>query len=106
MFLMLGGVLSGSLAVLSDAAHLLTDVAAFLISLFSLYMASRPPSTTMSFGYYRFEVIGAILSVFSIWLITGILVYMAILRIQNPEEKIDATYMLITSGIGLLFNIM
>ena len=49
----LGGVLANSLAIATDAAHLLTDFASFMISLLALYLASRPATTTMSFGWHR-----------------------------------------------------
>lgn len=101
-----GGVLSNSLAIATDAAHLLTDFASFLISLFAIYMAALPKSQKMSFGWHRAEVLGATVSVLMIWVVTGILVYMAILRVINQEFEIDATAMLITSGLGVLVNIV
>ena len=75
-----GGVLSNSLAIATDAAHMLTDFASFLISLFAIWMAAKPKSQKMSFGWHRAEVLGATVSVLMIWLVTGVLVYMAILR--------------------------
>lgn len=128
--MLLGGYLANSLAIATDAAHLLTDFASFMISLFSLYVASRPPTKKMSFGWYRAgirlsiattehlgstlnlffvalsEVIGALTSVLMIWVVTGVLVYMAIQRLVNKEFDIDAKIMLITSGIGVAFNIV
>ncbi|XP_044741771.1 zinc transporter 2-like isoform X2 [Chrysoperla carnea] len=101
-----GGVLSSSLAIATDAAHLLTDFASFMISLFSLWMATRPATQRMPFGWYRAEVIGALTSVLMIWVVTGILVYMAIQRIIEDTYEIDATIMLITSGFGVLVNIV
>lgn len=101
-----GGILAGSLAIATDAAHLLTDFASFMISLFSLWVASRPPTTYMSFGWHRAEVIGATVSVLMIWVVTGILVYAACLRIVSGEYEIEATIMLITSAIGVAVNIV
>ena len=49
----LGGILANSLAIATDAAHLLSDLAGFLISLFAVYIASRPATKRMSFGYHR-----------------------------------------------------
>ncbi|CAB0005682.1 unnamed protein product, partial [Nesidiocoris tenuis] len=100
------GVLSSSLAVATDAAHLLTDFAGFMISLFALYLGQRKPSRAMPFGWHRAEVIGALTSVLTIWLVTGILVYMAIERIIYGEYEIDAIIMLITSGLGVLVNLV
>ena len=84
-----GGVLSNSLAIATDAAHLLTDIASFAISLFSIWMAARPKSKKMSFGWHRAEVLGATVSVLMIWLVTGILVYYAVVRclLKTPVLK-------------------
>ena len=102
----IGGLLANSLAIATDAAHLLTDFASFMISLFSIWMASRPATKKMSFGYYRSEVIGALTSVLLIWVVTGILVLMAVQRLVSGQYYIDAPIMLITAGIGVIVNIM
>ena len=60
----------------------------------------------MNFGWHRAEVIGATISVLMIWVVTGILVYVAIQRIISGDYEIDATIMLITSGVGVGVNIM
>lgn len=104
--LFLGGVLSNSLAIATDAAHLLTDFAAFMISLFALWVSSRKPTQSMPFGWYRAEVIGALASVLTIWVVTGILVYLAVERIVYKQFEIDAKLMLITSAFGILVNLM
>jgi len=101
-----GGVLANSLAIATDAAHLLTDFASFMISLFAIYMAALPRSQRMSFGWHRAEVLGAVVSVLMIWVVTGILVYLAIQRVLYQDYEINATVMLITSGIGVLVNII
>ncbi|XP_072938764.1 proton-coupled zinc antiporter SLC30A2-like isoform X3 [Epargyreus clarus] len=101
-----GGYISNSLAIATDAAHLLTDFASFMISLFSLWVASRPATRRMPFGWYRAEVIGALTSVLLIWVVTGVLVYMAVQRVIYKEFEIDATVMLITSAVGVLVNLI
>lgn len=101
-----GGILANSLAIATDAAHLLTDFASFMISLFSIWLASRPASKKFSFGWYRAEVIGALTSVLLIWVVTGILVYMAVERLISKKYEIDAAIMLITAGLGVLVNIV
>ncbi|RWS31629.1 Zinc transporter 2-like protein [Leptotrombidium deliense] len=101
-----GGILSNSLAIATDAAHLLTDFASFMISLFSLWIATRPATKRMSFGWYRAEVIGALTSVLMIWVVTGILVYLAVERIINKTYEVEADVMLITAAIGVLVNII
>ena len=60
---------------------MLIDFASFMISLIAIWMAARPKSQKMSFGWHRAEVLGAIVSVLMIWVATGVLVYMAILRV-------------------------
>ena len=101
-----GGLLANSLAIATDAAHLLTDFASFMISLFAIWMASRPATKKMSFGYYRAEVIGALTSVLLIWVVTGILVLIAVQRLISGDYSIDAPIMLITAGVGVIVNIM
>ncbi|CAF4861870.1 unnamed protein product [Pieris macdunnoughi] len=101
-----GGYMSNSLAIATDAAHLLTDFASFMISLFSLWVATRPATRRMPFGWYRAEVIGALTSVLLIWVVTGILVYMAVQRVIYKEFEIDATVMLITSAVGVAVNLV
>ncbi|EDW37060.1 GL25722 [Drosophila persimilis] len=101
-----GGYLSNSLAIATDAAHLLTDFASFMISLFAIWIAGRPSTQRMSFGWYRAEVIGAMASVFMIWVITGILVWLAVGRLITGDFDVDARIMLITSGLAILVNVI
>ncbi|XP_054879694.1 proton-coupled zinc antiporter SLC30A8-like isoform X2 [Poeciliopsis prolifica] len=101
-----GGYVAGSLAVMTDAAHLLTDLASFIISLFSLWLSSKPATQRLSFGWHRAEILGALLSVFTIWVVTGVLVYLAVERIINDDYKIEGRVMLITSGCAVVANII
>ncbi|XP_074074159.1 proton-coupled zinc antiporter SLC30A2 isoform X3 [Macrotis lagotis] len=101
-----GGYLAHSLAVMTDAAHLLTDFASMLISLFSLWMSSRPATKTMNFGWHRAEILGALLSVLSIWVVTGVLVYLAVQRLVSGDYEIEGGAMLITSGCAVAVNII
>eukprot|EP00794_Sanderia_malayensis_P012305 gene12305-13574_t len=101
-----GGYLANSLAVMTDAAHLLSDFAGFMISLFAIWLGTRKATKKMSFGWHRAEVMGALLSVLIIWILTGILVYEAVMRLIKGNIKIDAVIMLITSGIGVVINII
>merc|ERR1712112_736610 len=95
----IGGVLSNSLAIATDAAHLLADFASFLVSLLAMKMSARPRSPRMSFGWHRAEVLGATISVLLIWLVTGILAYTAVLRMMSLEFEVDTRVMLITSSL-------
>ncbi|XP_018795171.1 PREDICTED: zinc transporter 2 isoform X1 [Bactrocera latifrons] len=102
----IGGILSNSLAIATDAAHLLTDFASFMISLFAIWIAGRPSTQRMSFGWYRAEVIGAMASVVMIWVITAILVWLAVQRLINRDFEVNAKIMLITSGLAILVNLI
>ncbi|XP_014329860.1 zinc transporter 8 [Xiphophorus maculatus] len=101
-----GGYLAGSLAVMTDAAHLLTDLASFVISLFSLWLSSKPATQRLSYGWHRAEILGALLSVFTIWVVTGVLVYLAVERIVHDDYEIEGHVMLITSGCAVVANII
>ncbi|XP_013393819.1 zinc transporter 2 isoform X3 [Lingula anatina] len=101
-----GGALAGSLAIMTDASHMMTDFASFMISLFALYISSRPATKKMSFGWYRAEVMGAVVSVLMIWIVTGVLVYLAIQRCIHEDYDIDAKVMLITAGVGVAVNLI
>ncbi|CAM2104793.1 proton-coupled zinc antiporter SLC30A2 isoform X1 [Caretta caretta] len=102
----IGGYLSHSLAIMTDAAHLLTDFASMMISLFSLWMASRPATKTMNFGWHRAEILGALVSVLSIWVVTGVLVYLAVERLLSNNYEIEGDAMLITSACAVAVNII
>ncbi|XP_072254877.1 proton-coupled zinc antiporter SLC30A2 [Pyxicephalus adspersus] len=101
-----GGYIAHSLAIMTDAAHLLTDFASMMISLFALWMSSRPATKTMNFGWHRAEILGALLSVLSIWVVTGVLVYLAVERIISDNYEIEGEAMLITSGCAVAVNII
>lgn len=60
----------------------------------------------LSFGWHRAEVIGALVSVLTIWVVTAILVYLAVLRVVNQDFELEGAPMLITSAFGILVNIM
>ena len=79
-----GGVMAGSLAILTDAAHLMSDVAGFAISIFAIWLGRRKATVEFSYGWSRAEIIGALTSVILIWGLTAWLVYEAILRIITP----------------------
>jgi zinc transporter 2 len=101
----IGGYLASSIAIMSDAAHLLSDLLGFLISIVSIYISRRKATDKMSFGYHRAEVIGALVSVNIIWGLTFWLLYEASLRIIYKQE-VNGFYMLLTAIIGFIFNVV
>lgn len=101
-----GGIKANSLAILTDAAHLLSDVAAFAISLFSLWAAGWEATPRQSYGFFRIEILGALVSIQLIWLLAGILVYEAIVRLIHDTGEVNGFLMFIVSAFGLLVNII
>ncbi|KAL4445153.1 hypothetical protein ABPG74_021966 [Tetrahymena malaccensis] len=101
-----GGVISGSLAILSDAAHMFSDLSGFFISIVAVWISSKPASKSLSFGYHRSEVIGALISIILIWVVTVILLYEATVRIINKEPVEQPVYMLATAVFGLICNLI
>lgn len=134
-----GGYFAHSLAIMTDAAHLATDVGALLlryiqnrpsfpspqivqsISLFAMWLSERPKTKSMSFGFHRAEILGAVLSVLLIWALTGsfdkeerssdfhlmdvgVLIYEAINRIIHPSEHIHGDLMTLIAAIGLVIS--
>ncbi|XP_056249381.1 proton-coupled zinc antiporter SLC30A2-like [Seriola aureovittata] len=102
----IGGYAARSLAIMTDAAHLLTDFGSILISIFSLWISSRPQTQTMTFGWHRAEILGMSLSVVSIWAVTAVLVLSAAQRITDGDYDIDSQIMLITSGCAVVVNVL
>ncbi|PNY06412.1 metal tolerance protein A2-like [Trifolium pratense] len=101
-----GGIKANSLAILTDAAHLLSDVAAFAISLFSIWAGGWEPNPRQSFGFFRIEILGALVSMQLIWLLAGILVYEAISRLIAGPQNVDGFLMFVVAAFGLVVNII
>ncbi|MES1910607.1 MAG: hypothetical protein MHM6MM_003178 [Cercozoa sp. M6MM] len=100
-----GGVLSNSIAIIADAAHMASDLAGILISVFALWLTARPASHRFTFGWYRAEIIGVCISVMLIWGLTGWLVYEAVQRLQDPPE-VNGKVMFIVAAIGIGVNLV
>src|SRR3989441_10948661 len=81
---LVGGYLTNSLALLSDAAHMFTDVAALGLSLFALWICSRPASESKTFGYYRAEILAALVNGVVLWLVIALIFAEAWRRLQDP----------------------
>lgn len=102
----IGGMKANSLSILTDAAHLLSDVAAFTISLFSLWASGWEANPRQSYGFFRIEILGALVSIQLIWLLTGILVYAAIFRIIHQTGEVEGWLMFAVAAFGLIMNII
>ncbi|XP_050671517.1 zinc transporter 2-like isoform X2 [Leptidea sinapis] len=102
----IGGYLAGSLSVMSDAAHMLSDCGGFALALLAFRCANRPATSHMSYGYRRAEVLGAMASVILIWALTGVFVYVAALRLHTGDYHIEPDMMMVVSGCGVAFNVL
>ncbi|KAL4570579.1 hypothetical protein LXL04_026236 [Taraxacum kok-saghyz] len=101
-----GGIKANSLAILTDAAHLLSDVAAFAISIFSVWASGWEATPRQSYGFFRIEILGTLVSIQIIWLLTGILVYEAIERLLHGTVEVQGSLMFGISAFGLVVNII
>lgn len=101
----IGGLLTGSLALLSDAAHMLTDVTALAIALVAIQIGKRPADEMRTFGYYRFEILAAAFNTILLFIVAIYILYQAYQRLYHPPE-IFSTGMLIIASIGLIVNLI
>lgn len=99
-----GGLLSGSLALLSDAVHNLSDTFAIALSYGANRMAQRPKDAKRTYGYKRAEILSAFINATVLMVITAFLIVEAIRRFQSPEA-IDGTLMMVVAAIGLAANL-
>lgn len=100
-----GGLLSGSLALLADAGHMLTDAAALSLAWMAVRFASRPPDTRRSFGYQRLQVLAAFLNGTALVVVVGWIAFEAIQRLASPLP-VDAPIMLAIATAGTVVNLI
>lgn len=100
-----GGLLSNSLALLSDAGHMFTDTLALLLSFFAMKFADMPATERKTYGFYRLEILAALANGAVLFLISLYIMYEAYHRILNPEP-VQSTLMLVVAAIGLVVNIV
>jgi cobalt-zinc-cadmium efflux system protein len=100
-----GGLLTNSLALLSDSGHMLSDASSLLLSLVAIWFASRPPSPNKTYGFYRFEILAALFNGFSLFVIAGFIVWEAFERLFTPPAVASGSMMIIAS-VGLLANLI
>ena len=101
----IGAWISGSLALLADAAHMLTDAGGLALALFAIWFAARPPSPSKTFGYLRAEVLAALINAVVLLLLAVYILYEAYQRIFAPPEVLS-TPMLIVAVVGLVVNLI
>ncbi|MCW9027919.1 MAG: cation diffusion facilitator family transporter [Kangiella sp.] len=101
----IGGIVSGSLALLADAGHMLTDTAALLLAYSALYFASKPADNKRTFGYGRLQVLAAYTNGVFLVLLTGWIVWEAVHRFIEPNP-IQSVSMFTVAVIGLIVNLL
>ena len=100
-----GGLFSNSLSLLSDAGHMLTHLLALSISFLALLFSMRPPTSKNTFGFYRLEILAALLNSFLLFLVTLWIFYQAYQRFYHPEP-VASIEMMVIAGIGLVANLV
>jgi len=98
------GLMSGSLALVADAGHMLTDTCAIALSLFAAWIATKPATTEKTYGYYRTEVLAALVNGVALWLLVIWIYVRAIHRLQNPPD-VHTGPMLLAACLGLVANL-
>jgi cobalt-zinc-cadmium efflux system protein len=100
-----GGLISNSLALIGDAGHMFTDTLALGLSLFALNLAKRPASQTKTYGFYRAEILAALINGTILVLVSAYIFYEAYHRFVEPPE-VRGGLMLIVAAIGLAVNVV
>ena len=103
VLLVFAGIRSHSLALLSEAGHNLSDFFALLLSLIAVYLQSRPPSATKTYGYHRAGVLAALANAGSLVAVSFLIFYEAFRRLQNPQQ-VHAEVMIGVAAAGVVMN--
>src|SRR6202451_2073426 len=103
VLLVIAGIRAHSLALLSEAGHNLSDFIALLLSLVAVYLQSRPPSATKTYGYHRAGVLAALVNAVSLVAVSFFIFYEAYKRLQNPQA-VQASVMMWVAAMGVVMN--
>lgn len=101
----IGGIMSGSLALLADAGHMLTDAASIALALTAMHFAGRPHSVRRTFGYHRLEILAALVNALALWLIVAWVLFEAYDRFTSVTE-VKGGLMMSIGVIGLCVNLV
>lgn len=100
-----GGLLANSLALLSDAGHVVTDIFALGLAWFATVQAERPPNARKTFGYHRVGILAAMINAVTLIVIAFAILLEAIQRFQHPE-KVQPQIMFLAAGVGIIINLI
>jgi cobalt-zinc-cadmium efflux system protein len=100
----IGGLVTGSLALLADAAHMLADTGGLALALFAIWIASRPPTPEKTYGYYRAEILAAVVNAIVLLVVAGAILVEAWERLLRPRPVAGGTMMAV-AAVGLAANL-
>ena len=100
-----GGIISGSLALLADAGHMLTDTMALSLAAMAFQVSKRPPGGSLTYGYQRFQILAAFVNGLSLLAVVGWILFEAVSRFFNPRDVLGET-MLVVATAGLVINLL
>ncbi len=101
----IGGILTNSLALLADAGHMLADVSGLALALFAAWMSQKPATPAKTYGYYRVEILAALINALGLLLLSFYILYEAYQRFQAPP-KVASLPMLVVATLGLFVNLI
>lgn len=101
----IGGFLTNSLALLSDAGHMISDVGSLALSLIAVWFVAKPASSNKSYGYHRFEILAALLNGLTLFMIALFIIWEAYSRFMEPPT-VDSGLMMVIAFIGLVANLI
>lgn len=100
-----GGLLTNSLALLSDSGHMLSDASSLALSLVAFWFATKPASPSKTYGFYRFEILAALFNGVTLFIIAGFIMWEAYQRFSSPPE-VSSLSMILIASVGLIANLM
>jgi len=100
-----GGLLTNSLALLSDSGHMLSDASSLALSLVAFWFAARPASPNKTYGFYRFEILAALFNGVTLFVIAGFIMWEAFQRFSSPPE-VSSLSMILIALVGLIANLL
>lgn len=100
-----GGIISGSLALLADAGHMLTDTMALSLAAMAFHVSKRPPGRNLTYGYQRFQILAAFVNGLSLLAVVGWILFEAVSRFFSPRDVLGET-MLVVAAAGLVINLV
>ncbi|KFQ42087.1 Zinc transporter 4, partial [Nestor notabilis] len=101
-----GGYVANSLAIMTDALHMLTDLSGIILTLLALWLSAKSPTKRFTFGFHRLEVLSAIISVLLVYILMAFLLYEAVQRTIHMDYEINGDIMLITAAVGVAVNLI